>query len=733
MQKFFQLIVILWALQSPAFAQKPIELNHVQGDNLIFQQKTVRGFHSLADGESYCQKEGNKIVAYSYKTGKQTRVIFNLDSIKDAPIKKFGSYQFSPNEDLILLTTDVEYVYRRTYKANYYLWNPNLQELTPLSEKGKQQAASFSPNGERIAFVRNNNIFIKSLKFGTENQVTTDGEWNKIINGVPDWVYEEEFSMNQAYAWSPDSKFLAYVKFNESEVKTFNMQKFQGLAPELKSNELYPSDYSFKYPKSGESNSVVSVYSYELKTKANIRCDVGEETDQYIPRLNWTDDSNDLLIMRLNRRQNQLDILSSNPYTGESRPFITEQNKRYIAESFLDDFHVLPGNKYFVLISERDGYSHLYLYNRRGLLVRQLTSGNFDVTQFYGYDANRGLFYYQAAKVNAMQRELYYLSLDGKKSGILSTEAGTNDATFSNGYNYYINRFTNLNTPFVTTLYNYKGKAVRVLEDNTKLKETLAAYRIPQKEFFQFTTEEGTQLNGWMIKPSNFDENKQYPLLMTQYSGPNSQQVLDRFSVDWYNYMAQEGFVVACVDPRGTGARGEEFRKCTYLKLGALESDDQLAAAQYLGSQSFIDANRMAIWGWSYGGFMSLLCLEKGNHVFKSGVAIAPVTHWKYYDSVYTERYMRTPQLNPDGYNNNSPLLHAKDLTGSLLLVHGTADDNVHYQNTLEMSEALVQADISFDMAIYTNRNHSIYGGNTRMHLYKKITKFLKEELENAK
>lgn len=729
MRKFINLFLILCLCQSAAFAQKSIALEDVQGRTQPFRQLSVSGFHSLQDGESYCQKEGNKIVAYSYKTGKQTRVVFDLDEVKDAPIKNFGSYQFSPDEKMILLTTEVEYIYRRTFKANYYLWNPNLRELTPLSEKGKQQAASFSPNGERIAFARDNNLFIKSLKFGTENQVTTDGKWNEIINGIPDWVYEEEFAMNQAYAWSPDSKFLAYVKFDESAVKTFNMQMFQGLAPTMKNNELYPSNYSFKYPKAGETNSITSVYCYELKTKANIRCDVGEETDQYIPRLNWTDDAADLLIMRMNRRQDQLDILSANPYTGESRPFIVENNQRYVAESFLDDFHVLPGNKYFVLISERDGYSHLYLYNRRGLLVRQITSGDFDVTTFYGYDAKRSIFYYQAAKENAMQRELYYISLDGKKSGKLSTQVGTNDAQFSHGYNYYINRFTNINTPTITALYNYKGKEVRVLEDNAKLKETLASYRIPQKEFFQFTTEEGISLNGWMIKPNDFDPNKEYPLLMTQYSGPNSQQVLDRFGVDWYNYMAQEGFVVACIDPRGTGARGEEFRKCTYLQLGRYESDDQLAAAKYLGSQTYIDADRMAIWGWSFGGFMSLLCLEKGDHVFRAGVSVAPVTHWKYYDSVYTERYMRTPQMNPNGYDDNSPLLHAKDLTGSLLLVHGTADDNVHCQNAYEMSEALVQADVDFDMAIYTNRNHSIYGGNTRMHLYKKITAFLKQEL----
>lgn len=730
MKKLIQLLVILCAMPSLALAQKSINLNQVQGNEPIFSQQSVRGYHSLNNDENYSQKEGNKIVEYSYKTGKQVRVIFDLDALDDAPIKKFSSYEFSPGEDKILFATEVEYIYRRTFRANYYLWNATARTFEPLSTKGKQQAPSFSPDGERVAFARGNNLFVKSLKFGTESQVTSDGKFNKIINGIPDWVYEEEFAMNQAYAWSPDSKFLAYVKFDEQAVRTFGMKMYQGLAPSRKANELYPTDYSFKYPKAGETNAITSVYCYELKSKANIKCDVGEETDQYIPRLKWTDDAADLLIMRLNRRQDQLDILATNPYTGESRPFIKETNKRYIAESFLDDFQVLPGNQHLVLISERDGYSHLYLYNRRGFLVRQITSGDFDVTKFYGFDAKRQMFYYQAAKINAMQREIYYLSLDGKKSGMLSTQAGTNNATFSKGYTYFINQFTNLQTPLVTTLHHYKGKALRVLEDNAKLKQTLQEYQIPSKTFFQFTTEEGTQLNGWMIKPTDFDPSKQYPVLMTQYSGPNSQQVLDVFGVDWYHYMAQEGFVVACVDPRGTGARGEEFRKCTYLQLGKLESNDQIAAAKYLGSLPYVDAQNIAIWGWSYGGFMSLLCLEKGNGVFKAGVAIAPVTHWKYYDSVYTERYMRTPQMNPDGYDDNSPLLHANQLQGNLLLIHGSADDNVHYQNAMEMSEALVQAGVPFDMAIYTNRNHGIYGGGTRMHLYNKITEFLKEKCQ---
>ncbi|MFV0289930.1 MAG: S9 family peptidase [Mangrovibacterium sp.] len=717
MQKLINLVVLIWAFSFQVHAQATFNLNHVQGDSLIFQQQFSAKIHPMNDGVSYSQKVENKIVVYSYQTGKPLRTAFDLDSLDNPPFKTFSSYQFSANEDKILLCTDQEAIYRHSFKANYYVWNAQKREISPLSSKGKQQVAQFSPDGERIAFVRDNNLFVKSLKFGTENQVSTDGAFNKIINGIPDWVYEEEFSMYQAYAWSPDSKFIAYVKFDESNVPTYSMQLFQ---------ELYPSLCDFKYPKSGESNSIVSVYCYDLKSKGNIKCSIGDETEQYIPRLSWSEDASDLFIMQLNRRQDQLNILAANPYTGDTRPFIKENNSRYVSESFLDNFHIIPGNKYFVIMSERNGYSHLYLYSRAGFLVKQITKGDYDVTKFYGFDQTRGLFYYQAAKENAMQREVYFISLDEKKSGKISTEQGTNDATFSSNYSYYVNNFTNLTTPHTATLYDYKGKEIRVIKENNKLKLLQEYYRIPSKEFFQFKTSEGVVLNGWMIKPNDFDSTKKYPTLMTQYSGPNSQQVLDQFNVDWYNYMAQEGFIVVCVDPRGTGARGEEFRKCTYLKLGELESDDQIEAAKYLASLSYVDENNISIWGWSYGGFMTLRCLEKGNGIFKSGIAIAPVTHWKYYDSIYTERYMRTPKMNPDGYAN-APTLHANKLKGKLLLVHGTADDNVHYQNALEMSEALVQAQVPFDIAIYTNKNHSIVGGKTRLHLYHKMTDFLKE------
>jgi dipeptidyl-peptidase-4 len=675
--------------------------------------------------------ENNKQIAkYNYKDGKKVETVFDLDKVENAPIKSFSEYTFSQDETKILLTTAKEKIYRRSSTANYYIWNSVTEELSELSAKGKQQEATFSPDGERVAFARDNNVFIKTLKFGTENQVTTDGERNKIINGVPDWVYEEEFAYSKAFEWAPNSQFLAYVRFDETDVKEFSMKMYQGKSPSFDENALYPSEYTFKYPKAGEKNAVVSVFSYDVKSKTKIEVDLGEETDIYVPRIKWTADANDLAVMRLNRRQNKIDVLLANPFTGDTRLFYTEKNERYIAEEFLDDFIFLPNNDYFVVNSERNGYSHLYLYDRQGFEVRQLTDGKFDVTDFYGFDNKKKIFYYQAAKKSPMQREIYYTSLDGKKQGTLSQQEGINKAVFSNEFQYFINEYENLTAPKTVALYDSKGEQVRVLEDNSALKAKLKEYKISPKSFFNFETSEGVSLNGWMIKPQNFDTNKKYPVVMVQYSGPNSQEVLDEWAVNWNDYLAQEGFLVACVDPRGTGARGEDFRKITYMQLGKYESDDQVETAKYLATLPFVDKANIAIWGWSYGGFTSLMTMEKGGDLFKAGIAVAPVTHHKFYDTVYTERYMRTPMENPDGYNNNTPLLNPKGITGRLLLVHGSADDNVHFQHTMELSEALVQADVQFDMAVYTNRNHNITGGNTRMHLYKKMTDFLKMNLK---
>jgi dipeptidyl-peptidase-4 len=724
-------ILLLVSISLAALSQKKIELKDVVGGR-IFTQKSVSGLRSMNDGLNYTiQEDGSKIVKYSYKTGTQIEVLFDLSKIENAGFTGFSDYTFSNDETKIMFTTKRQSIYRHSFTAEYFIWNQTTKEITPLSEKGAQQLATFSPDGERVAFVRNNNLFVKNLKFGTENQVTRDGKTNEIINGAPDWVYEEEFSFNKAFEWSPDSKFLAYIKFNETEVPMFNIPMYQGQKPELKENQLYPGNYSYKYPKAGEKNSVVKVLIYDLKSKSSVTTETGDDLEQYIPRIRWTPDANDLAIMKLNRLQNKLDIVLANPNTGDTRPFFTEKNRRYISEDFFDDFVFLPDNKYIVLNSERNGYSHLYLYDRQGSEVKQLTDGKFDVTEFYGFDPVKKIFYYQAAKESPLRREVYFVSLDGKKSGKLSTQTGTNQADFSTGMKYYINYFSNIYIPNTVTLHDQSGKLIRTLEDNSALKNLLKEYTISQRELFSFKTSEGVELNGWMLKPANFDALKKYPVVMTQYSGPNSQQVFDIFPrISWDHYLAQEGFLVVCVDPRGTGARGEEFRKMTYLQLGKYESDDQVEAARYLGSLPYVDKNRIAIWGWSYGGFMAALCMEKGADVFNTGISVAPVTNWRFYDSVYTERYMRTPKENPEGYDDNSPLSHAEKIKGNYLLIHGSADDNVHFQNTMEFTERMVQAGVQFDMAAYTNRNHGIYGGNTTMHLYTKMTNYLKDKLQ---
>jgi dipeptidyl-peptidase-4 len=727
----YSIILLLVSISLTVFSQKSLELTDVVGSR-NFAQKSVSGLRSMNDGLNYTtQEEGKKIVKYSYKTGMQVEILFDLTKIENPGFTGFSDYAFSNDETKILFTTKRKSIYRHSFAAEYFIWNQTNKEMLPLSANGAQQLATFSPDGERIGFVRDNNIFIKNLKFGTEIQVTRDGKFNEIINGAPDWVYEEEFSFNKAFEWSPDSKFLAFVKFNETEVPMFNIPMFQGQKPELKENQLYPGSYSYKYPKAGEKNSVVSVHIYDLKAKSNVTAEIGDDKEQYIPRIKWTADASDLVIMKVNRLQNKVDVVLANPFTGDTRAFFSEKNKRYIDEGFYDDFVFMPDNKYIVLSSERSGFSHLYLYDRQGFEVKQLTSGNFDVTKFYGFDPFKKIFYYQAAKESPLRREVYFVSLDGKKSGKLSTQAGTNNTDFSSGFKYYINNFSNLETPSLITLHDQTGKLIRTLQDNSELKKTLKDYKLPEKEFFSFKTSEGVELNGWMIKPVDFDATKKYPVLMTQYSGPNSQQVADRWGgIGWHDYLAQEGFLIACVDPRGTGFRGEEFRKMTYQQLGKYESDDQIEAAKYLGSLSFVDKNNIAIWGWSYGGFMAALCMEKGADVFKAGISVAPVTNWRFYDSVYTERYMRTPQENPEGYDDNSPLSHAEKIKGNYLIIHGSADDNVHFQNTMEFAERMVQAGVQFDEAIYTNRNHGIYGGNTSMHLYTKMTNWLKEKLQ---
>ncbi len=725
-------ILLLFCISLPVFltAQKKNITLEDLNKNYTFYPHSVSGLKSTKDGDSYTaiEERGTQIVKYSYATGKEESTLLDLAKIEDCPLKYIDGYELSEDESKVLLYTNTERIYRHSFKANYYVYDFKLREIKPLST-GKQQVATFSPNGDMVAFVKDNDIYINKLKFGTEARITTDGKFNEILNGIPDWVYEEEFSFNKALEWSPSSTELAYIKFNESEVKQFAFPVYKGSHPSYEENALYPGEYEFKYPKAGETNATVEVNVFHIKNRTTKTMKVDDSGEYYIPRIRWTKQEGKLALLKLNRLQNQFDLLIANTASGVCKTIFTDRNQYYIDESVLDNLQFLDGGNYFVYVGEIDGYNHIHLYSMAGTKIKQITKGNWDVTEFYGYEAKKKLFYYQAAEKSATQREVYATTIDGKKTTKLSVQDGTNSADFSNNFKYYINYFSSAATPTLVTLHNQNGKQLRVLEDNKTLTSTLSQYNVAKKEFITLKTSEGVELNAWIVKPINFDANKTYPLLMTQYSGPNSQQVLDQWSIGWEQYLASEGYIVACVDPRGTGARGEEFRKCTYMNLGKYESDDQIEAAKYLGSLPYIDASRIGIWGWSFGGFMSCSCLSKGDGVFKIGIAVAPVTNWRYYDSIYTERYMRRPQENANGYDENSPINMANNLSGRLFIIHGTADDNVHFQNTMEYVDQLVQSGKQFDMFVYPNRNHSIYGGNTRMHLYNMMSDYVKRNL----
>lgn len=732
MRKFSGILFLFVFFFSQLSAQqKQLSLNDFFVDG-TFRTQGVHGLRPMNDGEHYTVLEGNgsRIVKYSYKTGLPVGTLLDITTVEDSPVKYINDYDFDANEGRILICTHKKPIYRHSFTADYYLYDFKNKEIKPLSEGGNQRLATFSPDGLRIAFVRDNNLFIHDLRFGSERQITHDGLYNHIINGAPDWVYEEEFAFNRAFEWAPDGSALAYIKFDESEVREFQMNMFEGQSPALKQNELYPSNYVYKYPKAGEKNSKVSVYVYDVADRTTLKMDTGEEEDIYIPRIRWTKDPKRLAIIRLNRHQNKMEVLLANAKVGTFVPLYREENKYYIAENNLDNLVFLDNGTQFVMTSEKNGFMHLYLYDISGRERQAITKGDFDIIDFYGHDPVRNLFYYSSYEESPMEKYVYSINEKGLKTKLTPVK-GWNEADFSKNFNYYINVASNSETPPVTTLYNAKGKQVRILADNKKVEETLKNYPVAKREFIQIPAADGkTMLNAWIMKPENAEIGKKYPLLMTQYSGPNSQQVKNSWSMNWLNYLAQEGFIVVCVDPRGTAARGEEFRKCTYMQLGKIESDDLIAAAKWLATQPDVDAKNIGIWGWSYGGFMSSLCIMKGNDIFTTAIAVAPVTNFKYYDSIYTERYMRTPEENERGYTDHAPLNWADKLKGNLLLCHGTADDNVHVQNTYELSERLVQANKQFDMAIYTNRNHGIYGGNTTLQLYTRFVNYLNKHMK---
>lgn len=686
-----------------------------------YAQRGIQPVTSSADGESYFQadKDNKMIIKYSYKTGLPTDTVFNVSKARDCTFTSFQGFVMSPDEKRLLVYNDYEPIYRHSFKANYYYYDIRRNLVRKLTEnKEKQSIPTFSRDGRMLAYVINNNIWLAKFDYDTESQVTKDGEIGKIINGATDWVYEEEFGTTCLMDFSADGRLLAFVRFDESAVPQFSFQTYGG--------KLYPELFSFKYPKAGEANSKVTCNVFDIDSKTIRKMNIPDNTE-YIPRIEFLPSGDELAVMTLNREQNKFDMYFANARSSVARSILHEENQRYIDSDLINSICFF-GNQ-FTYLSEKSGYSHLYLYENTGVQQKQLTSGDYDVTEFLAVDPVSKTIFYESAEENPLQRAIYKIDMVKGVKTKLSTKQGTNKATFSKNGKYFINRYSSVSTPALITMNDATGKDLRVLEDNAALRKSLASVSAAKKEFITVKSADGRELNAYIMKPADFNASRKYPLVMVQYSGPNSQEVVDRFAMDWTDYLVTQGFIVAAVDGRGTAARGEDFRKCTYMNLGIYESDDQVAAANYFASLPYIDGSKIAIWGWSYGGYNVLMSMSRGNGIFKAGVAIAPVTDWKFYDTVYAERFMRTPQQNMDGYNAGSPIKLANKLEGNLLLIHGSADDNVHFQNTMEYADALVKANKQFDMFVFTDKDHSIRGAANRAYLFEKVIKFLKTNM----
>lgn len=701
-----------------------------------FAAKTVNGINPIEGTDTYARisQDGERVVCCSFKTGKELSVLFDVKNTMGCKIDGFDDYVLSPDGKRMLIQTKTERIYRRSFKADFYIYNIESRRLDRLSDGDKQQIPTWSPDGQQVAFVRGGNIFLVKLLYdNAEIQVTKDGKFNEVINGLPDWVNEEEFGFNSALTFNADGTMICWIRYDESKVKTYSLEMYKGMNPAKEEYAAYPGSYSYKYPKAGEDNSTVSAWSYDIKSHKINRLQVPLDADGYMPRIKPTNDPMRIVVYTMNRHQDDLCLYAVNPRSTVAQLIIKEHVDKYVREEAMEGVKFV-GDK-ILLPSDRSGYTKLYIYNMNGQLQRTIGDGNYDITSVYGYDPKTGDVYYQAAALGATDRQVYVTHKNGKTVRLTDRE-GWNTAFFSGDFQYFVNTWSDYNTPYVFTTRTREGKVINTIEDNKAVKQLVSDYGFCKREPFSFTTSEGVVLNGWMVKPKDFDANKKYPVIMHQYSGPGSQQVTNSWSAGsmgqggaFDSYLAQEGFIVVSVDGRGTGGRGSEFEKCTYLNLGNLESKDQVETALYVGSLPYVDKDRIGIWGWSYGGFNTLMSMSEGRGVFRAGVAIAPPTNWKYYDSVYTERYMRTPKENPDGYATN-PIERASKLHGALLICHGTADDNVHPQNTYEYSEALVQADKDFRELFYTNRNHGIFGGNTRNHLLRQVAQFFKTELK---
>lgn len=712
-------ILIAILVSGHLLAQKQITVEDFTSNN-IFSAKSVRGIRWMNDGQYYSALKNNAIIKFDVTTGDNVQTILDGNAID--PNITISDYAFSKDEQQILLLTDRKSIYRRSYTAIYYVYNLLDKSMNKLGG-GRQSYGTFSPDGSKVAFTRENNLYYVDLSDMKEVQVTQDGKTNQIINGSTDWVYEEELSLTKAFFWSPDSKKLAFYRFDETNVREYNMQVWH-------EGQLYPEDRKYKYPKAGEVNSVVEIKIFSLDNSNTTGVDIGTETDIYIPRVAWTQNPELLSVRRLNRHQNKMEVLHADAGTGKTQLILTDEAKTYVD---VETLIYLEDGKHLVTTSEQSGFKHIYLYTMEGKLVRQITSGNWDVASFVGFDQkSKGQkVYFTSYEETPLEQYFYSINLSGKKKLKLSTEKGVNRVNMSKDSKYYLNYNSSAVSVNKVELFQTKGNLlIKLLEDNADLNAKIKEYGFVEKEFFTFNTIDGTSLNGYMLKPTNFDEGKKYPVLMYQYSGPGSQSVSNSWgSRTWHQLLVQKGYMIVVIDGRGTGGRGAEFKKQTYKQLGKLEVEDQIAGAKYLARLSYVDPARIGIWGWSYGGYMSSLAILRGNDVFSTAIAVAPVTSWRYYDSIYTERFLQTPQENPEGYDENSPATYAANLKGKFLLIHGTGDDNVHFQNSVALQDALIAAGKQFTSFYYPDRAHGIRSRNAQLHIYTLMTNYILENL----